>query len=86
MLLLWRQDEGHRCCHGHLPTGPSCRTAGAAAARAAAPIAAADRVVRHSVDYVVKILRQLLFRAPIKASRKPWALGARAPSESPLSA
>jgi len=70
MPLLWRQDEGHRCCHGHLPTGPSRRTAGAAAARAAAPIEAADRVVGHSVDHIVKILRQLLFRAPTKA---PWA-------------
>jgi len=86
MLLLWRQDEGHRCCHGHLPTGPSRRTAGAAADRAAAPIEAADRVVGHSVDHVVKMLRQILFRAPIKAPRKPWALGARAPSERPLSA
>jgi len=90
MLLLWRQDEGHRCCHGHLPMGPSRRTAGAAAARAAAPIEAADRVVGHSVDHVVNILRHIifppLFRAPIKAPKKPWALGARAPSERPLSA
>jgi len=86
MPLLWRQDEGHRCCHGHLPTGPSRRTAGAAAARAAAPIEAADRVVGHSVDHIVKILRQLSFRAPTKVPRKPWALGARAPSERPLSA
>jgi len=37
MLLLWRQDEGHRCCHGHLLTGPSCLTAGAPSARAARP-------------------------------------------------
>jgi len=51
-----------------------------------APIEAADRVVGHSVDHVVKVLRQLLFGAPIKAPRKPWALGARAPSERPLSA
>jgi len=45
-----------------------------------------NRVVGHSVDHVVKKLRQFLFRAPIKAPRKPWALGARAPSERPLSA
>jgi len=58
MLLLWRQDEGHRCCDGHLPTGASHRTAEAAAARAAAPTEAADSVVGHLVDPVVKILRQ----------------------------
>jgi len=58
MLLLWRQDEGHRCCDGHLTTGLSRRTAEAAAARAAAAIEAADSVAGHSVDPVVKILRQ----------------------------
>jgi len=82
MLLLWRQDEGRRCCYRHLPTGPSRRTAGAAAARAAAPIEAANRVVRHSVDHAVNILQQLTFRAPIKTFRKPWALRGRAPSGS----
>jgi len=55
MLLLRRQDEGHRCCHSHLLAGPSRLTAGAPAASAAAPIEAADRVVGHSVDHVVKM-------------------------------
>jgi len=86
MSLLWGQDKSHRCCHGHLPTGPSRLTAGAAAARAAVPIEAADRVVGHSVNHIVKILRQSIFRAPTKAPRNPWALGARALSERPLSA
>jgi len=86
MLLLRRQDEGHRCCHSHLLAGPSRLTAGAPAASAAAPIEAADRVVEHSVDHVVKMFRQLLFRAPINEPRRPRALGARAPSERPLSA
>jgi len=44
MLRLWRPDEGHWCCHRHLPTDPSRRTGEGAESRAAAPKEAADSV------------------------------------------
>jgi len=75
MLLLWRQDEGHRCCHGHLPMGPSRRTAGAAAARAAAPIEAADRVVGHSVDRVVKNLTTIIIQSTHQSAQETVGAG-----------
>jgi len=75
MLLLWRQDEGHRCCHGHLPTGPSRRTAGAAAARAAAPIEAADRVLGHSVDHVVKNLTTMIIQSAHQSAQETVGAG-----------
>jgi len=80
MPLLWRQDEGHRCCHGHLPTGPSRRTAGAAAARAAAPIEAADRVVGHSVDHIQPFSQKSL--TPTVA--KEFQIGLYDPAEADL--
>jgi len=68
------------------PDGPFPPYRWGTCSQGCAPIVAADIVVGHSVDHVVKMLWQFLFRAPIKAPRKPWALGARAPSERPLSA
>jgi len=75
MLLLWRQDEGHRCCHGHLLTGPSRLTAGAPAARAAAPKEAADRVVGHSVDHVVKIFMTIIIQSAHQSAQETVGAG-----------
>jgi len=82
MLLLWREDEGHCCCHDHLPTGPSSRTAEAAAARAAAPGAGAVSGFGHSVDDVVKFYDNTYSDRPAKhpGTHGRWAL------ERPLSA
>jgi len=82
MLLLWSEDKGHCCCHGHLPTGPSRRTAEAAADRAAAPGAAAVSGFGHSVDHVVKVYDSKYSERPAKrpGNRGRWAL------ERPLSA
>jgi len=74
-LLPWPPPDGPFSPYGWGTWSQGC-----------APIEAADRIVGHSVDHVVTMLRQLLFKAPIKAPRKPWALGTRAPSERPLSA
>jgi len=86
MLLLWRQKRRPLLLPWPRPDGPFPPYRWGTCSHGYAPSEAADRIVGHSVDHVITLLRHLLFRAPIKAPRKPWAQGARAPSERPYSA